>query len=551
MSEARRLKLHVAPPWGDPFERLLLTDFCVIGRSSRADVTVHDSALSREHARLCHREGEWFVEDLNSRNGTFLNGRAVDGPTKVGPGDLLAVGGTTVTLAEAAPPPRPVDLFAPGQSLFRPLAELIPEAASPPPPAGGGGDALTRYAERLRIMNEVHHALSGSCEQKELLNLILDRVFDHLKPQEGAIFLRGPGGEYTCAAQRSTASGPVVVSRHLVTEVGEKGLGALVLDAEHDARFAGAASIVAAGVRSLLAAPLMDASGPLGMIFLSSKVAVRSFTEEDLELLATLASAASLRIRNIQLARESAERRRLEDEISLARRIQLNLLPTRLPDVEGYAFLGRNLPSRHVSGDFYQVLTRSEGREVVLMVADVSGKGIAAALLTASLEALLAAPIEAGREPAQIFARVGGLLHRRTPPEKFATAFLAVLDVGSGRLAYSGAGHPPALLVRESGETEWLDGRGFPLGILPDAEYDQGETLLRQGDTLLLYTDGITEAMNPDHDLYESDRLEAVVRDHRRLDLHALAAVLEKDLETFAQGEPFADDRTAVLLRRL
>ncbi|MEW5765921.1 MAG: PP2C family protein-serine/threonine phosphatase, partial [Acidobacteriota bacterium] len=263
------------------------------------------------------------------------------------------------------------------------------------------------------------------------------------------------------------------------------------------------------------------------------------------------ASAASLRIRNIQLARESAERRRLEDEISLARRIQLNLLPTRLPEVEGYAFLGRNLPSRHVSGDFYQVLTRSEGREVVLMVADVSGKGIAAALLTASLEALLAAPIEAGREPAQIFARVGGLLHRRTPPEKFATAFLAVLDVGSGRLAYSGAGHPPALLVRESGGTEWLDGRGFPLGILPDAEYDQGETILRQGDTLLLYTDGITEAMNPDHDLYESDRLEAVVRDHRLLDLHALAAVLEKDLETFAQGEPFADDRTAVLLRRL
>jgi sigma-B regulation protein RsbU (phosphoserine phosphatase) len=204
-----------------------------------------------------------------------------------------------------------------------------------------------------------------------------------------------------------------------------------------------------------------------------------------------------------------------------------------------------------VSGDFYQILTRNEGREVVLMVADVSGKGIAAALLTASLEALLAAPIEAGREPAQIFDRVGCLLHRRTPPEKFATAFLVVLEPGTGDIRYSGAGHPAALVVRESGGVEWLEGRGFPLGMVCDAVYDQGQGVLQPGDTLLLYTDGITEAMNPDHDLYESERLEVVVKEHRHLDLHALAAVIERDLEAFAQGEPFADDRTAVLLRRL
>ncbi len=166
---------------------------------------------------------------------------------------------------------------------------------------------------------------------------------------------------------------------------------------------------------------------------------------------------AALRIRNVALTEEAAEAKRLEQELALARRIQLALLPDRLPEVPGYEVHGGNLPSRGVSGDYYEVLTRKEGTECVLWVADVCGKGMSAALLTASLEALAAGLIEEGLGPEDIFSRVSHLLYQRTPPEKYATAFLAVLDVASGTIRYSNAGHCRGLVIRTDGSCQWLD----------------------------------------------------------------------------------------------
>ena len=204
----------------------------------------------------------------------------------------------------------------------------------------------------------------------------------------------------------------------------EKGQAALVLDAETDQRFNQAASLISAGIRSLVAAPLLDPSGAMGMILLSSTLGVRQFTEEDMELLASLASVASMRIRNTRLAAEAAERQRLEQEVNLARHIQVALLPKSIPQPAGYAIHGGNIPSRGVSGDFYKVVERAEGRECAVLLADVSGKGIAASLLTASLEALSAAPIEEGSSPDAVFSGVSRLLFARTPPEKQPQIFL-------------------------------------------------------------------------------------------------------------------------------
>ncbi len=551
------IRLHVVPVQGEPFEHPLEADSLVLGRASSSDLVLEDRFLSRHHSRIFRREdGRLLIEDLGSRNGTLLNGQPVRAPQPIAAGDVIKISGSVLTvLDENVPAPRhPAASTTFGEhTIFRSASGLLEKDSASHSRGIEGEEALRRYADRLNLINEVHRALGRSMELDELLELILERAFDHLQPEQGAIYLKGKDGELALAASRSVPGIPsqTFYSRSLVHEVTEKCLAALVLDLESDERFAGAQSILATGIRSLVAAPLLDDEGALGMMVLSSRAGVRQFSESDMELLVSLGSIAALRIRNVALLVEAAERRRLEQELALGRRIQVAVLPARLPEVPGWALHGGNIPSRGVSGDYYQVLTRREGRECVMMVADVSGKGIAASLLTVSLEALSSVPIEDGLPPEEICGRLSRLLYQRTPPEKYATAFLAVLEPESGALRYTNAGHNPALVVRAAGETETLGPTGTPIGLLPEAAYEAGQISLGVGDSLVLYTDGITEPEDPDGEEYGLERLVRICARHRGADLPDLAAAIENDLEDFVRGEAFPDDRTLVMARRL
>ncbi|MFV2072381.1 MAG: SpoIIE family protein phosphatase, partial [Thermoanaerobaculales bacterium] len=511
--QAQPMMLHVVPPDGSPFEHSLEGDTFVIGRSSKADLTVPDRSMSRMHVRLFRDQGAWFVEDLGSRNGTLLGGRPVGDPAKVSHGSMIQVGGTSIRIREATRPKRSPSqgIQTPSShTIFRSAAELLQEPeeirTDSPTPAG---ESLRRYADRLRLLTEVNQALDRMMTLDELLELILDRAFEHLQPEEAAIYLRDDTGSYQRAASRSVGEvdTEMLFSTSLMRQVVEESQAALVLDAQTDERFYEAMSLVDAGVRSLLAAPLLDPDGALGLIVLGSRLTVRQFEEEDMELLASLASVAAMRIRNVHLAEEAEERRRLEHEVDLAREIQISLLPDSLPEVEGWEIVAGNIPSRGVSGDFFKVELRPDGSEVVLMLCDVSGKGIGASLLTASLEALAAGPIHNGLPPEEVFNSVSHLLFERTPPEKFATSFLAAVDPETGVFRYCNAGHNPALLVRADGGSEWLESTGMPLGILEELEYTAGERTVGVGDTLILYTDGITEPENPEEEEYGQERL--------------------------------------------
>lgn len=546
------LKLHIDPSQGPPFERLFEGESMVFGRASDCDLVIEDRFLSRRHSRL-YREGErLLLEDEGSRNGTLLNGRAITEPTEVKAGDVIKISGSTISLRSTTAVPFAGDLASElgPNTIFKSATGLLDEAAEQS--LQGDAKSLRRYAERLELLNEVHRALGQSMELGDILELILDRVFDHLQPEQGAIFLRRGDEDYHQAAMRSGpgVSSQAVYSRSLVREVSEKGMAALVYDVESDERFAAAKSLLITGIRSLVAAPLLDPKGSLGMIVLNASGG-RRFGEEDMELLVSLASVAALSIRNVALAEEAAERLRMEKELKLGRRIQKALLPDYLPEVAGYELYARNLPHHGVSGDFYQVLERSDGAECVLLVADVSGKGIAASLLTASLEALAAGPIEDGKPPEEICAALSRRLHRRTPAEKYATVFLAVLEPASGLLRFTNAGHNAALLVRADGTVEELGSTGPPIGLLPVAHFQAGTVHLAPGDFLVIYTDGITEATNADDEEYGEERLETVCREHRSKPLAELAQALRQDLLSFVGATPFADDRTLVMARRV
>ncbi len=548
-------KLRVVPAHGDPFDKTLDGESMVVGRSSECGLVIADRFLSRRHARFYRDGDDWLVEDLGSRNGTLLNGAPVDVPRPLREGDELQLSGSLISVVALPKRVRPSDSKISDISehtIFRRASDVIDSQSRPDSTASDLPAPALRYTERLRMLNDVHQALSRTVEHEELLELILSGVFEHLKPEEGSLFLRDEDGEYYRAAFRCLegCENDYLYSSTLVSEVAEKGLAALVLDVEADERFGDAESILASGIRSLVAAPLFDPEGSLGMIALSSRAHKRRFSEDDMELLVSLASVAALRIRNVALAEEAAERRRLEEELRLARQIQVELLPDRLPEVPGYSLLAGNMPSRKVSGDYYQVVERSNG-ECVVMVSDVSGKGMAASILTASLEALTAGPVEVGEEPDRIFEMVSRQLFRRTASEKYATAFLGVFKTGADELRYSSAGHNPAILMCADGEISLLASTGLPLGLLPDNRYRAEVTRLGPGDTLVIYTDGITEASDAEGREYGIDRLIGICRDHRAEDLEALAGAVESDLDAFVGRVPYADDRTFLLVRRL
>ncbi|MFN7988466.1 MAG: SpoIIE family protein phosphatase [Thermoanaerobaculia bacterium] len=541
------LRLRVVSADGRRFEHEVTGDSLVVGRSSRADLALADRAMSREHARIRRDDDGWSLEDLGSHNGTRLNEAPVDGLRRLRDGDTISLGGSVLVVELPGD-----DAPSSGDSvIYRSARELL-QATSGSTDISGITASGKKAADRLHMLNQVNQALASSISLEELLELILDRAFVHLKPQEAAIYLRDPSGNDVCAARRTTPgreSRPMH-SKSLLHEVIDKGMVAHVVDSAVDERFAESKSLMLSGLRSFIAAPLLDAQGALGMIVVGAALGARTFRDEDLELLVSLASVAALRIRNVRLVAEAMERQKLEQEVRLARQIQVALLPASLPQVPGWEMHGGTLPSRGVSGDFYKALIRGDGTSLALFVADVSGKGVAASLLTASLEALSALPLEGADSPERICEKVGKLLHQRTPPEKYATAFLGILEPETGRLRWTNAGHNPALLLRAAGEPEWLKANGTPLGLLPGAKYREGELTMEPGDALLVYTDGITEALDPDDEEFGETRLLEAAARHRALALREMAAGLERDLDAFARGVPFHDDRTLVILRR-
>ena len=536
-----RIRLVIEPPGAAPFGGDYDGPSVVLGRSTQATVPVADASLSRLHARFFERDGAWYVEDLGSKNATLLNGRMLSGPALVRPRDTVRMAGTRVevdTPGDPTPEVAPDPDDEPLTGIFKPASDILElkEASAP---------------RSLKLLNEVHRALARPITLDALADLILDSAFAHLSPEEGALFLRRENGELYRAKSRRLPgeTGEFVYSRRLIREVAEKGQAALVEDVSRDERFASSESLISFGVRSLLAAPLLDAEGSAGMIVLHSQAQVRKFKEEDLELLVSLASVATLRLRTIVLAEETAQRRLLDKELALAHDIQMGMLPKRLPERSEFELGAALRPARSVGGDLYDFLLVDD--RLWLLVGDVSGKGVGAALVMAMTRTLFHAVVPDQPDLPSVAGRLNEELARDNDRAMFVTAFLACLDVQTGRLEYTNAGHNPPYRIPRDGALEPIMGaRGLPLGVFEGQSYNTEQMALRNGDALLLFTDGVIEATDPRGESFGAARFEhALVGLREEVSAPRLVEGVLGILDAFVAGAPPADDITLLALR--
>ena len=285
-----------------------------------------------------------------------------------------------------------------------------------------------------------------------------------------------------------------------------------------------------------------------GLIFLGEKLNREAFTQPDLDFLFSLGNLAIISLENARLFQETLEKQRLEDELLIAREIQKGLLPSVLPELPGFDIAATNISSKQVGGDYYDVIPAGEGSHIIA-IGDVSGKGTPAALLMANLQATIRALVPLNLPISELTTRVNDLMCDNTGGNKFVTFFWGALDPVVGTLTYVNAGHNYPFLIHGDGSVERLDRGGMILGVMKaTGPYEEARVLLKSHDMLVLFTDGVSEAMSKDMAEYGEERLQALLLEHRHLGAQAVLEAVHHDVLAHTRGAPQSDDITMMVI---
>jgi phosphoserine phosphatase RsbU/P len=518
-----------------------------IGRSRDSDIFLPDQWLSRHHAVIEQREEGFWVSDLRSKNGTLLNGEPVHESRRLRPGDVITLGEHTLTFcAEAVEEEE--EREPEGTRVFS-MRELSAITARP----AADATELQRQNRVLTILSEAVRELVVHKPLDQLFDTILDLLLKAVVAERGAILLL-EGGQPVIKASLSRRGEPLArVSRSIARRVIEERVVVWLPNVLEDARFKGEDSILASGIRSAMCVPLWyTAAGDghdavIGLVYVDSLQHAHSFDEDDLRVLTALANVAAAKIENARLLEESLEKRRLEEDMRIAAEIQTGLLPREAPRVPGWDLVGMNLPCRTVGGDYYDFAV--EAGRLRIALGDVSGKGTGAALLMTVLRAAVRAN---WAEPSlcDAMARINRSICQNVPSNKYVTFFVAALDPATGRLAFVNAGHNPPLLARKDGSVERLATGGLVLGLFENVVYEEGSVVIERGDTLVAYSDGVTETWSPEDEEFGEEKLMALAVASRSLGARAQQDAILRELERFEAGARATDDRTLVVLKR-
>ena len=433
------------------------------------------------------------------------------------------------------------------------LKETLPE-----------GSAVKLTAEaKLRLLLDITKKISRSLDVDEVLNLVMDTLGTLIPYDAAGIYIVEPGQRrdghdtdpgairgFSTTAVRGYDIGALTelhlkVGEGLLGYVAQAGEPVIVADVSRDPRYINARKETC----SEMVAPIISNEEVIGVFDLESD-RLNAYTEDDLEVLLLLASQVAIIIEKAMLHEQLLAKKRLEAQLEIARQVQLELLPARDPALPGFDISAYNFSTEEVSGDYYDFVKIYDDL-LGLVIADVSGKGVPAALLMAFLRASVRAALHIGYAPNISMAKVNYLLWESIENNQFVTAFYGVLDATNKTLAYANAGHNPPLLLDADGGARFIERGGMPLGMFRDTRYYEYYVPIEAGQVLVLYTDGLVEAANAAGEEYGRDRLAAQVRAGRELTAKALIKFIYADMLDWTEGRGSGDDVTFVIVKAL
>jgi phosphoserine phosphatase RsbU/P len=550
MAPARSREIRIHGPDGPAKVVPLEGDHLTLGRSSTTELCFADDAgLSRQHLAFERDGEEWNLRDLGSKNGTMLNNVRLTGAMRLRSGDRIAAGHLMIVYDDPGKQ-------APGAGVT--FVQGAGEGESPTSstvvfdPRGllaSGKSTLESSALAMSALIKAGNELGPNTTKKslpELFELILNLSIEAVGAERGVLMTIESGGELVVRAAKGTA---FRISTAVRDRVIKEQVSVLVRDTQLDDAFKMRQSIVGQRVRTLIAVPLQTRDRIIGLIYVDSPSLTRVFTKDDLNLLTVMANTAATRIENERLAEIEHQERLMARDLEQAAEIQMRHLPSAAPSLPGLDLAGHNAPCRTVGGDYYDFFPYPNGR-VAMVLGDVSGKGMPASLLMMSLQARVQVLIEEPENLAAVMTRLNRLTATTCPSNRFITFFMCLLDGASGELIFANAGHNPPLLMRADGKAEWLEAGGCPLGIMAAMKYDEARNQLGPGDVLVVFSDGVTDANDPQEKEFGEERLATAVRDHRTESSAAILEAVNRAIADWTQGTPLPDDLTLLIARR-
>jgi serine phosphatase RsbU (regulator of sigma subunit) len=541
-----------------PYE--LTRDETVLGRLPECDIQLQSNMVSRRHARVVRRGNDFLLEDLGSGNGSFVNGKRIAEATRLRHDDRVKFGPVLLRFESDNPDDDngsgfrtavddAFDLDVTGDEVSSTIMGAVGAT-------GGFGLLDVQPQAKLKAVLDLSRALVGTHDVEGLLPKMLDSLF--------AIF---PHADRGCVLLRDDASGRMIpraikhrrgemdesvkISRTVLQQVLEQKQAILSADAASDSRFQASESISALTIRSMMCVPLLGVSGePLGVINIDTQNPLAQFKKEDLDIMIAVAGQAALSYESARLIASHVEKLKQDAEMGIARNVQRALLPERMPELEGYEFFAAYEAAQAVGGDYYDVIELPDGR-IGLAFGDVAGKGVPASLVMSRLSSAVRNIVEFVPDVSEAVGRINNHMCAKAVEGRFVTFVLVVLDPARHTMSVVNAGHMSPLVRHADGTVEELDetATGVPLGVVDDFEYQAVQSTLKPGDCVVIYTDGVSEAMNPAGQLYGLDRLRSFVG-RSIAPPSQIGTAIREDVKQHASGRAQNDDITLMVFGR-
>lgn len=505
-----------------------------VGRKTENDLVIGDARVSREHAQFIEEGGDYYIVDHQSKHGTFVNGERIEGRRKLVRNDRIEFGVREEIYV----------VFSPTDVRHNTTREFLTQLSGIDLRSHAGSDL-----EKLTFFLDAARKLNTSNVLEEILVTLIEATLRLTGAERGYVFLRNDDGTLRLATGRDAKGVPLsddkTISRSIIADAARSASAFLVSDTMKSSGMAKRESVIAHDLRTVICIPLrrkvvqqeakenLVTPDVIGVLYLDSRYASRDLSTVGQDILAAIATEAAALVENARLVQAEEAARRLEQEMTIAASIQQRLMAVRIPELPFAKIQAKNVPCKDIGGDFFDLVKTDDA--LVLVVTDVCGKGITAAILASIIQGLVYSQALAAVPLEQIVSTANLFLCQKELGEKYATLMIGKLWP-DGRFDYVNCGHVPPLVVSGDRAVK-LEQANLPVGLLREVEYRPGSTQLRPGDRLVVVTDGVTEAENREGEFFGYERLEEVAKSQ------PLDGIFQA-IREYTQGVPLGDDCT-------